>query len=366
MFKYNKILLQDNTLWVAFFQLSLPNSSVGLVQIDLKEKKVSHIWYCGCPGVKKTRVELEFYKPLSGIAVTDDNCFIALKDIGLVNFPRKIAQKYVYYNKPRIMTEKDDIPSIALTGLASVNNKLWIAYGDAGRESGIIIFDPNNKKIETVFCSTIKGDTPFEKGNPYQITELTPGPDNKMFFSINGEMLGISGEKEKWPGLSEIAGFWKIDTSSKKLQFLWQDKYLTRWPAEIDNQGGNWWLRNNWILAKFDPNSEVATFIFGGLPTMNQVPILQVKEESFTPDGYSYQNFGTAAIYQDKFWARFGQSQIIITEKGKGKEAAKIIDNNILNGEGALKFFSTPYGLVAVGEGSIGIVNTESIDEKKE
>jgi hypothetical protein len=36
-----------------------------------------------------------------------------------------------------------------------------------------------------------------------------------------------------------------------------------------------------------------------------------------------------------------------------------LINNDILNGEDALSFLSTPYGLVAFGKASVGLVATE-------
>ena len=70
----------------------------------------------------------------------------------------------------------------------------------------------------------------------------------------------------------------------------------------------------------------------------------------------------TGDIHNDKFWARLGESQIIIVEKGGDFEDAQLIDNNILDGGSVLKFVSTPYGLVAIGEGTVGIIETGKIE----
>ena len=67
----------------------------------------------------------------------------------------------------------------------------------------------------------------------------------------------------------------------------------------------------------------------------------------------------TAAIHNDHLWARLGKSQIIIVEKDKSFEEAEIIDNNILDGEPVERFVSTPYGLVAIGNGIVGLIDTE-------
>ena len=70
-------------------------------------------------------------------------------------------------------------------------------------------------------------------------------------------------------------------------------------------------------------------------------------------------DLSTCAVQGDRLWARLGESQLIIIHKGKGFEEAEIIENNILNGDKVLRFFSTPYGLIAIGEGIVGLIETK-------
>jgi hypothetical protein len=44
-------------------------------------------------------------------------------------------------------------------------------------------------------------------------------------------------------------------------------------------------------------------------------------------------------------------------------DQSKIVDRNILNGEYAETFIRTPYGLVAIGEGTVGLIETEKVSE---
>ena len=50
-------------------------------------------------------------------------------------------------------------------------------------------------------------------------------------------------------------------------------------------------------------------------------------------------NLGTCAMHGDKLWARFGKTQLMALHRGK-----------------VLEFLSTPYGLVAIGEGTVGLI----------
>ena len=67
-------------------------------------------------------------------------------------------------------------------------------------------------------------------------------------------------------------------------------------------------------------------------------------------------DLSTAAVHGDEIWARYGKSQLIVLRRGKSFEEATVVDNDILEGQKVLNFFETPYGLIAVGEGSVGLI----------
>ena len=64
----------------------------------------------------------------------------------------------------------------------------------------------------------------------------------------------------------------------------------------------------------------------------------------------------TAAFHGDRLWARCGKDQIIVLKRGQKVEDGTKLTNDILDGRPVLQFFDTPYGLLAVGKGSAGII----------
>jgi len=361
-FRYVRVFLQGNMLWVAFAE-----PAVGLVGIDLAQNKVVSMWQTNCgngtaifTGGKGRQIS----GSITGIAIREDVCYVAIRDIGLVRFPGNLRRGREFLRSPRILTEKNGLPSVSITGMTAVGSKLWIAYGSGGKESGLIIYDPKNGEFETVLCSTLKGNTPFSAGKSYEISSLTLGPDNNLFFIVLGR-------RDNWTKIREITGLWRINIHSRDLKFIWHDRFIRYFLESIEDTGESWWLRDLEFLCQFDPNSEVATFILGDPRTKAKAdPIPVLKRGAFVPEssfsiGLGHLSWGhislrTAAVYGNKLWARLGRSQIIIIHKGKGFEEAEVIDNNILNGGKVLRFFSTPYGLIALGEGTVGLIETRN------
>jgi hypothetical protein len=69
-------------------------------------------------------------------------------------------------------------------------------------------------------------------------------------------------------------------------------------------------------------------------------------------------DLSTCAIHHDELWALLGTAQIAILHRGRSLEEARVIPNDILEGEAVRRFVSTPHGLVAIGDGVIGLVQT--------
>ncbi len=55
-------------------------------------------------------------------------------------------------------------------------------------------------------------------------------------------------------------------------------------------------------------------------------------------------------------WVRKGLSEIMVLKRGEPVEAAKVVPNDLLEGRPAVEFLDTAYGLVAIGEGSVGLI----------
>ena len=363
-FKYLRVLLQDNMLWVAFAE-----RGVGLTGIDLSERKLTSLWQTDCGKgtvIHQSGKGRKISGSITGIAVREDACYVAIRDIGMVEFPGSLVKGREFLETPKILTEENGLPSVSITGIVGLGNDVWVAYGGREKESGLVKYQPRQGTCETVFCSTLKGDTPFQAGAPYVISSLSPGPANKLFFLV-GERpvtIGIKYAMTQWWGL------WKIDTKTKEPKFLWQDKQTPLVLENIDDCGQSWWLRDLRSLIRFDPDSETTTFIMGWSRVLRKAdPMPQLNQDLFVPKS-SLKEYGigfiehgliglrTAAVHDDTLWARSGKSQLIIIHRGKGFEEAEIIDNNILNGNTVLRFFSTPYGLIAIGEGTVGLIES--------
>jgi len=80
------------------------------------------------------------------------------------------------------------------------------------------------------------------------------------------------------------------------------------------------------------------------------------------PSEYGWIDLNTAAIHGDQLWARAGDCRVLILQRGQKLDDAKKIENNFLDDGPVLQFFDTPYGLLAVGQGNVGIV--ELVDDK--
>ena len=69
--------------------------------------------------------------------------------------------------------------------------------------------------------------------------------------------------------------------------------------------------------------------------------------------------------YKNKLWnIRFvsgGKQQILIKDINNGE--TQILDNNILDGQPVSRFVNTPYGLLGIGNGSIGLIEIEDTEK---
>lgn len=313
------------------------------------------------------------------MAVFEDACYVAIRDVGLIKFPESLRRDQAFITPSNILTEKDGLPSVSITGTTAADSKLWIAYGGLGKESGLIIFEPKTGYFDTIFCSALDGAPPFNAGKSYALSFLTPGPDNKLFF-----IMGERGRDPKpfYP-LGQWWGLWGINTKTRVTKFIWRDENRPMALEAINNSGGILWLQDLFSITQFDPDSEKARFVLGQIDATHawQTTILkstdpmpELQRDLFVPESsigkywWGHPSSGrislrTAAVYGNKLWARLGEGQLIVIHKGKGFEEAEVIYNNILNGGKVLRFFSTPYGLIAIGEGTVGLIETSGKKE---
>jgi hypothetical protein len=354
-----QIKIQDGLIWIALSSVgytvqdsqrkSRKFVDVGLVGINLAGEKLSALWQERIFPVNSGILNI------TDFVVSNPVIYLSLSNIGILTFPGSLKEGRGFLDNPKVYIQENGLPSLLITSLAQDSDKLWLAYGDMGQESGLGLYDPKTERWETIFCSTLKGDSPFSQGQPYLIESMLLESPDKLLFSVRGNNF-------------TQAGLWKLNTDTLELKYIWSGV------ADIYKDfNNNIWLNSS--AYKIDPDSERITMIIQ--PGRHQLypnvvrKISGISKDLFVPESFSNNvTFGpyytlnnldlsTSTIHNNKLWARLGRSQILIVEKGKTFEEAQIIDNNILDGKPIWKFVSTPYGLIAIGEGTVGLIETE-------
>ena len=354
---------EDNTFWVAMkehptYYNSIVRTNIGLASIDLGEKKLTSLWHAKFSYIHTGFVEL------TGIISFGEKTYLSVKNVGIVEFPGRNIKGHILLQDPKILTQEDGLPSISITSVHFEDkNKIWIAYGDYGSESGLGLYEPETGSFETFLCSSIKDKSIFSEGLPYQIYSLMREPPDKLFF--------FAYDLDK-------SGLWKMNIKSRDLQYLgpvWTAHHYG-WDMFIESAGQKMFFKTVPYLLEFDAYSEKIKFVVGNKRDLinryrsKNIPLSIFWDDLFVsnhvPQNLEFSvyyigscDLSTAAIHNDHLWARLGKSQIIIVEKDKSFEEAEIIDNNILDGEPVERFVSTPYGLVAIGNGIVGLIDTE-------
>ncbi len=177
--------------------------------------------------------------------------------------------------------------------------------------------------------------------------------------------------------LNNYVGLCKIDTDSYEL------KYLCSFRSTLDGDiiesiENIMLLKHSKYSIEFDTNLENIKLLYGDIQTVRKqfsdakVSPPEINNGFINSDTIRNIKFGSsitkqtihlssAAIYKNKLWAMLGQSQVVILEKDKSFDESQIIDNDILNGEPVTRFVSTPYGLIGIGEGIVGLIDTENL-----
>lgn len=267
--------VRNEMLWIAMGLMGLQDKdrivcSIGLVGINLKQKKVVSLWQAKCE-------DLFINTVVSGLVINKKYSYISLDGQGILVLPGIFKEGRGYFENPQMLTHDDGLPSISITSMVIEPSKdseiFWIAYGGSGHESGLGIYDLETKGWKTVFCSTLKGEPPFNSGYTYQMRDMRFITPEQLFFSIYS-MVGAGVDEAKW------RGYWLIDTNNYKLSHIERIPRVSYYDRDI--------LRNSKIFDK-----------------------------------------------------------------------SKITDRKILNGEYAETFLETPYGLIAIGEGAVGLIEAK-------
>jgi len=324
-----------------------------LAGLDVRQKSVVALWQTAS---KRTHYSSGDLERAPAVVIGERKSYVAVEGLGLVEFPGSAAAGKGSIDTPRLLGPQNSLPPACITGIAPDGNKLWIAYSHNG--SGLGIYDPDAEEWETVLSSEVRGDRPFQDGARYEFRELTPVPGGLMFFAY---LSTLGGGTSPW-------GAWRLDAHTGALQPLFRLEDL----HQVSSEGRDLWAAGPRMLAQLMSESSEIEIIFEDRDetlrsssryqsawTIVEHPFVPVQEQERLPFGMEVFNaldLSTAAVHGDELWARYGKSQIIVLHRGKRFEDATVMDNDILEGGKVLQFFETPYGLIAVGEGSVGLI----------
>ncbi|OHB77582.1 MAG: hypothetical protein A2Z25_01035 [Planctomycetes bacterium RBG_16_55_9] len=336
--RYLRARLLGNMLWVANIGDRIDRKiRIELAGIDLAKLKPIARWQTEVPSPSAPAF-------LTDMVVCESKTCLSIGGVGLVELPGSLETGQEFLKNPKVLTWENGLPSTSITSIAHDRNKLWIAYGGRGQESGLGLYETRTGQWETIFCSTLKGKTPFNAGRPYTLHDLTLMPPNKLFFVVRDPEFPRRTRTDDWTGL------WKMNIDTRALKHFRDGKtFSDASDLHVADFGGRWWL---WSRA---PHSPITEFDFDS-ETMKRIEWDPYPGLS----GYN-RHLSTGTFHNGRLWARWGQTQILIIQPSKSVDEAQILDNDILNGKAVSRFISTPYGLVAIGDGVIGLVETKDL-----
>jgi len=344
--------LTDRMLYVA---TAGESGRLPLMRVDLTGRTPARVIQAKIPAQWST---------LAGFAVTQETAYVALRGSGIVVFPHEVWDGPEVASNFTLLTTQRGLPSISITGLAPDREGLWLAYGGPQAESGLGRYDPRTSRWETILCSTLKGEEPFNAGRPYGLMRLIrPSPDS-LFFVNCGRMF---------QGMLPWMGLWQLNTATKRLKYYGYCGTEEGLWGYLDITGKDCWCRGSDSLIRLNTESGEAAYVLGARwrpssrRAIGSTRWLDCQNDLFLPeDSMTAVSFGTrdrggldlstCAIHKDDLWALLGTAQIAILHRGNPFTEAQVVRNDILDGEAVRRFVSTPYGLVAIGDGAIGLV----------
>jgi hypothetical protein len=299
---------------------------------------------------------------ITGVSIIDDMAYVAVDGLGIIQL-HTISRKGVRSaDDCQILAEKEGLPFGSITGLAREGEKLWVAYGGQGRESGLGVYDPDSGQWQPVLCSTIAGDSPFSAGTPYTINRLALAAPNRLFFNAHLWVGGVVGWQR-----TMYDGLWCMNTTTHKLGYRQLDPLDSM--VRMEDRG----LKCTWLLGVLDPVSRQAVILmappqgFTPPPDGTITAVLQ-RQTRFITEGVlrkfvpEYRTLGginlsSAAIHDDTLWAPLGTSRLVIMPRGATEEQIVVCENDWLDGRPVCTFLSTPHGLIAIGDRAVGLVD---------
>jgi len=335
-----KMQVQPGKVWLAISDAEADGTArVGLVRIDGEGPRVGGLWQTEVPAPRR-------HEPfIGGLAVTETASYVAIGLWGLVDFPGGGGA-------PAFLTSKEGLPESPITSVAWWNDRLWLSHGGYGTESGLGAYDPAGGEYRSAFSSAEKGGHALTHGETYRVRELLAEPAGLYIAVDRGDST------DSW-------GLWRLDGDGGMPERI----------LSAVNAGPHQWVLSESMLARLPADMEtmrrLAAYTKG---EMEPVPPGRLLEEAplWVGGALPRSNLGfwtvahvdgnSAAVYKDRFWGRKGDHHILVIKRGQRYEDAHVIENDILDGRPVMRFFASPFGLIAVGEGDVGIV---SIDQRE-
>jgi hypothetical protein len=360
---YMQTTIQGDMLWVGFFflQSSAPTpSSNALVGLDLSWRQVRAVWWTGLPSPY----------PLSAFVVRSDRSYLAVPQMGIVTLPGADVSGREIIRQPSLLTEANGLPSVSITSIADAGARLWVAYGgwrreSAERESGLGLYDPASGAWERVFSSAQRGEPPFSGGRPYFLNHLAPAQDKLFFFTSRTSLPRQETTSD---------GLWRMDVATRALMYLGFGGLSDSGHVVMD--GTRCLFADRSSLVEFDLGTEKARLVCGDTWWLTQNPQLcsqrleveraggvgESPNRKFTygPSVFGRVDLSGAAVHEKRVWAPLGESQVVVIPAGGTEGEVVTLDNTLLEGGPVLRFMSTPYGLIGIGHGTAGIIDTRS------
>jgi len=354
--------IHGDMLWAGFFFpfSSAPTGfSTALVGLDLSRREVKAIWW----------VALRDPYPLGGLVVRPDRSYLAVPQLGIITLPGSDASGREFVKQPHILTDANGLPSVCVTSIADAGDRLWVGYGGwrpdgAERESGLGLYDPASATWERIFCSAEQGEPPFSAGSLYCLNNLTPAGDRLFFFVT----------ETFWPPEKTCAdGLWKMNVATRALTYFGYGGILSR--GHVITDGTKRLFADRSSLTEFDLETEKSRLICGGMwwvKEHSELPIKRMESEraggveeslnrkfTYGLSALGHVDLSGAAIHKNRVWARLGQSQLVVIPMAGAEGDVITLDNNLLEGGEVVRFVSTPHGLVGIGNGTAGLIETD-------
>jgi hypothetical protein len=346
--------LVDGVLWVCMAR-DQSVQDVRLAGVDLKAGQVAAAWHAsfGEPA------QMTALGVLGGIAVRADKTYVAAGRRGLIEFPGSLLHGRSVLRQPRVLTEEDGLPSRHVTGVAPYGDKLYVAYGGYREESGLGVYDPDARRFETLFCSTLETGLPLSNGHSYVPLALRSAPDG-LYFSV------YSSEKE-FP-----SGLWKWNAAARQAELC--VGCLPNGGASCREDANGELLVSDWtMVARADSQAKSLSILASRISPHKTAGSWTARDAPFWRGACSPTHrsgwresvldgllqFSSAAIAGDRMWVTCSDGRIAVIEKDKPLEESEFHGWDLLPGDEVRRFMDTPYGLAVIGSQSVGIIETE-------